>query len=104
MITQKAKKLILENRLPENTTIEGNLDLRNCTNLQSLPENLSVGGYLYCDDELIEKINPTKYKHIEFKNQELFNERLKKYKLQSLKGNKYKFISRTLSKTSSKTS
>ena len=142
MIPEEAEELILQNKLPENTVIEGCLNLENYTNIQSLTDNLIIKGNLnlrycinlqslsknltiedsiylgwldlrycaslkslsenliiqsslYCDDELIERINPTKYKHIKFYNQILFNERLKEYeKIQSLKDNKYRFISK----------
>ena len=38
--------------LPENLTVGGNLNLYNCTGLQSLPKNLTVGGSLYLPDHL----------------------------------------------------
>jgi hypothetical protein len=35
--------------LPDNLTVVGNLNLHNCKNLKSLPKNLKVGGYLDLD-------------------------------------------------------
>lgn len=36
--------------LPDNLTVEGNLDLRYCYKLKSLPDNLTVGGALLLQD------------------------------------------------------
>jgi hypothetical protein len=47
MTPKEFRKRILNNeKIPKNTTVEGNLDLYRCTSLTALPEGLCVGGYL----------------------------------------------------------
>ena len=47
MTPKEFRKRILNNeKIPKNTTVEGNLDLYRCTSLTALPEGLCVGGFL----------------------------------------------------------
>jgi len=47
MTLEEFKKRILNNKkIPKNTTVNGTLNLLNCTSLTALPEGLCVGGSL----------------------------------------------------------